>query len=762
MKPSQALVLRFGADTTAMRSAIAQLAADAPRNLALISQAAIGSSRALREGLISGAADGTRGASGQLLALARNTDNLRLVAGLAGEGMKTAFALHHPVLAIGLKLLADYRVALGLVAAGALTVHEAIAIMRAQYERINQIIEGSERAGVSATLFQAWADQAEHLRLSVKDAEEAIIHAGRILEQQLRPNAESSVVTAARDLQERLGRPTKSFDVLNEASTVEDMHRGALLLVKDYQDAVAELQAQGKQLSALEARIGAVKIATDVWGEAGKKVAEGIADGSLKIDDFIEGAERAGRVWSGEILEAQKETNKALAEARMHLSKELHPEFEALETISLSILKKWAALLETLASVISIANKLASGPFGWLGDRLAGKTTHELKDLASANSDKGGGVTFREAFARHLLPPVTVDAPTPPSRPHFPGDKVEKSDKAAGDRSSSVTESIDQVERYLLSLEKENAALRGEAEALGHSNVEREQSIDIAKAEQAAKERGTALTEEERAKVLQLAEAHATLKQKVDETKKAEEQAQQRRQAFASIGESAIEKLVVDNQKLVDVLKDVVRELERAALKQALLGGDGKSGVLGTIVNAIGGVVTRAVSGGPIPTMAQGGYGPDMPASMLGQLAEGTDNWRGGWSWVGENGPELLNLPRGSQVVPNADSVDYVRSMARMVGAGRALSAPPVLVQGPRLDLSGLAMLGAGRAAPATTVNIHKAPAETRAEETTDSDGGRHININLIAGEIFERGAATPRGRAAMERYGLRPGMIKR
>jgi len=33
--------------------------------------------------------------------------------------------------------------------------------------------------------------------------------------------------------------------------------------------------------------------------------------------------------------------------------------------------------------------------------------------------------------------------------------------------------------------------------------------------------------------------------------------------------------------------------------------------------------------------------------------ALGTDNWRGGVSWVGERGPELVNLPRGAQVIPN-------------------------------------------------------------------------------------------------------------
>lgn len=39
--------------------------------------------------------------------------------------------------------------------------------------------------------------------------------------------------------------------------------------------------------------------------------------------------------------------------------------------------------------------------------------------------------------------------------------------------------------------------------------------------------------------------------------------------------------------------------------------------------------------------------------ALVGHNAMGTDNWRGGLTWVGERGPELVNLPRGSQVIPN-------------------------------------------------------------------------------------------------------------
>lgn len=44
---------------------------------------------------------------------------------------------------------------------------------------------------------------------------------------------------------------------------------------------------------------------------------------------------------------------------------------------------------------------------------------------------------------------------------------------------------------------------------------------------------------------------------------------------------------------------------------------------------------------------------------VYGGNAAGTDSWRGGWSWVGENGPELLRLPTGSQVMTAQESRAY-------------------------------------------------------------------------------------------------------
>ena len=41
--------------------------------------------------------------------------------------------------------------------------------------------------------------------------------------------------------------------------------------------------------------------------------------------------------------------------------------------------------------------------------------------------------------------------------------------------------------------------------------------------------------------------------------------------------------------------------------------------------------------------------------AAIPQFAEGTTNFGGGTALVGELGPELVNLPRGSDVIPNKD-----------------------------------------------------------------------------------------------------------
>tara|TARA_R110002124_G_scaffold173690_4_gene341327 strand:- start:18578 stop:21292 length:2715 start_codon:yes stop_codon:yes gene_type:complete len=65
----------------------------------------------------------------------------------------------------------------------------------------------------------------------------------------------------------------------------------------------------------------------------------------------------------------------------------------------------------------------------------------------------------------------------------------------------------------------------------------------------------------------------------------------------------------------------------------------------------------------------------------FGRNANGTDYWRGGPTWVGESGPELAWLPRGTAIA------DSARSMKMAAGGGAAPAAPMQVTIISRLEI---------------------------------------------------------------------------
>lgn len=99
-------------------------------------------------------------------------------------------------------------------------------------------------------------------------------------------------------------------------------------------------------------------------------------------------------------------------------------------------------------------------------------------------------------------------------------------------------------------------------------------------------------------------------------------------QQLGSALSSAFTDAVIEGKNLNDVVNGLLKTLEKSALNS----------VFASIFNA----------------PASGGVSPFLSIFGIGKNAEGTDNWQGGPTWVGEKGPEILNVPRGAQIVPNS------------------------------------------------------------------------------------------------------------
>lgn len=87
--------------------------------------------------------------------------------------------------------------------------------------------------------------------------------------------------------------------------------------------------------------------------------------------------------------------------------------------------------------------------------------------------------------------------------------------------------------------------------------------------------------------------------------------------------------VLVDSKNASEAVSNLLKTLEKAGINS----------IVGSFFNA-------SSSGGLSPFAS-------LLSSIIPGFAEGTDSAPGGLAWVGENGKELVNLPRGAQVVPN-------------------------------------------------------------------------------------------------------------
>ena len=80
-------------------------------------------------------------------------------------------------------------------------------------------------------------------------------------------------------------------------------------------------------------------------------------------------------------------------------------------------------------------------------------------------------------------------------------------------------------------------------------------------------------------------------------------------------------------------------------------------GIIKPIVEGIGSAVGKIAGwfGSVADAITGSGSGGD--TDSVGKNATGDNNWKGGLTWVGEKGAELVDLPRGSRILPHKESV---------------------------------------------------------------------------------------------------------
>lgn len=243
---------------------------------------------------------------------------------------------------------------------------------------------------------------------------------------------------------------------------------------------------------------------------------------------------------------------------------------------------------------------------------------------------------FNAVFGESGPPPREQRAAGIKPDPTLPISKVPVRETGGGfDRFESAADRI----------EKRTAALEAETAAIDKGTEAREKAKIAAELETVAKQTNGKVTEEQRQRIDELASAYGRAAAAI-------EQARSPLQTFARESANINKQL---NQFAATSLETVTSELAHVVTgtKSAA---DAFKAMATSIINDLAKIAIRAAITGPIAralgASLSGGSITPFPIFAPGN-AEGTNSWQGGPTWVGERGPELINLPRGTQIIPN-------------------------------------------------------------------------------------------------------------
>jgi hypothetical protein len=550
--------------------------------------------------------------------------------------------------------------------AGIKLVHLALDQANEQMERFIKLGADAAKSGVSVEFFQRFTEGAKGAKQEAELLAKALEHAYEAGKPQFERQT---------DVRKRLGEifesgytgeyQSQGLKIFDEAKTAEERVRGVLTAMK-------ELQELGVQL-------GDVDIGERMFGAA---FAEKIRTGKLQVEELLRRLDeppKADLIREEQVQRAQALRDR-IAAAKDEIDKALGVSI-SLEETGLQLLNTWAGILEKVAGAAGAADKflkaiLAAVPATNVLNSAINDTLRQTESNLQRRLQDGGLSTsqrrgveeqLRTVQGRILLAPGSEafpvipgpdvsasrsPAPTPPRRPLELAPGNYKPDKAAAAPSSA--ESLDQIERFINNLEKSNGLLRVEFENLGKSNVEREKAAALIRLQAAAKEAGREPTEQEIADTLRLAEAHGRLADKIAEGRQKLEQFKEL-QTFA--GNEIVDILDAATKKganFADILGNVAEALKRAALQAAVLGTGPLAGLLGLSgSNGQTGGLIGLLTNGLRPNSGGLSFNGLTDADFIPGFANGTDSAPGGLALVGERGPEIVNLPRGAQVIPN-------------------------------------------------------------------------------------------------------------
>lgn len=572
----------------------------------------------------------------------------------------------------------------------------ATELAKEKIEEFNEVAEKAAKANVSTDFFQRFTKSGEQLRLTVEQVNEALE----------RFNNSSRAALGGSALEQRVAELQKAgnFDgnagagALTNATDTEAKLRATVQLIREAFEA-------GQRLAGLD-------IAKNAFGP---EITDRLRQDATFLDQMLSTAQKlsADKIVSDDQVGQAIELKTRLEDAQKVLAEKFKPIQDDLAKLGVNYHQSWIEIIETMSSAVTQANSLYDAikrlP-GILADAGSSSFWTKLTEITGElglNSDpKSLGIIFpgepgfaddpaRTKLASGLNNPNAVRRQMQ--------DAIDVQTRVRGDSSiapaKAQTEVNDAYDRAIESLQKHTARLQADTQAVGLGAGALEEFRAKSALVTAAQQAGIPVQGETAKRIDEIARAAGAAGEALAKARVSSEIkfgagtaflspedvaiAQQLRGIYGDDIPAALASSQAASLRLVDANREVASTISGDLTRSLADATDGtqtaeqafksfaksalraieemviKLLVVGPLMRSLQSGIGGLLGGGAsIATDGIGGFGPTAP---LGANAAGTDYWRGGPTWVGENGPEIVNLPRGAQVVPN--------DIARQVGS---------------------------------------------------------------------------------------------
>lgn len=369
---------------------------------------------------------------------------------------------------------------------------------------------------------------------------------------------------------------------------------------------------------------------------AGPELVRALQGGAIGLQEFAEKARAAGAVIDNELVERAEKVAVAWETKKLRMQ---------------TTLAEWGVLFaeefgKAKDNVTDINRKAAEEVRGywqslmtWFEQNADPSKLQILKDMFAGAKGALGSLSGPAATS------VTVNKPS-------------------GAGTTIMPSPQDEEFRKMLEHQRRRAELlQAEAQTIGQTvgrEAELRAQIEL---ESQAREHNIPLTEARKAAIEAEAAAVGKAAQQLDDYKRKWQGTNEALRYGGGLLVDALDAAINKTQTWQETATAALRSVTRELLQAAITGQGALAQILGFASNVPGG------TGGLVGSLARafglglpgvgGGTSGGSPGGLPEQAASGTDFAAGGPTLVGEQGPEFVNLPRGSQVIPN----NVVRNM---------------------------------------------------------------------------------------------------